>query len=209
MRIKGLTRTFRGSHANSTPRETHVCPKRRPPRPQEPVFTGFCRGGLRFGHHTALNRGLTPPTGGNCTIRRTTRRRHADNQRLMLQNPHRCRYGERRRDVMGQAAAPVSGGRPETGHTDCATTKQSPQQEPRRAAAGIKLAQHTPSHRMCGTKLTQLESHGPTSGTKLSLLARNCPFWHVLRTQGELCTAVATKKPRMANFVPNTRRRRG
>ena len=46
-----------------------------------------------------------PPVGGNCTIRRTTRRRHADSQRLMLQNPHRHRYGGRRRD-RGLAAAP-------------------------------------------------------------------------------------------------------
>ena len=37
-----------------------------------------------------------PPVGGNCTIRRTTRRRHADSQRLMLQNPHRHRCAERR-----------------------------------------------------------------------------------------------------------------
>ena len=32
-----------------------------------------------------------PPNGGNCTIRGTTRRRHADSQLLMLQNPHQCR----------------------------------------------------------------------------------------------------------------------
>ena len=37
-----------------------------------------------------------PPNGGNGVIRTTTRRRHADNQRLMLQNPHRHRYGRRR-----------------------------------------------------------------------------------------------------------------
>ena len=36
-----------------------------------------------------------PPNGGNCTIRGTTRRRHADSQLLMLQNPHQCRSIER------------------------------------------------------------------------------------------------------------------
>ena len=55
---------------------------------------------------------------------------------------------------------------------------------------GIKLAQHTPSHRMCGIKL--------------ALLARNGSFWRVLRVHGELSTVFATNKPSRANFVPNT-----
>ena len=38
-----------------------------------------------------------PPKGGNGGIRDPTRRRHADSQPLMLQNPHRHRYGGRRR----------------------------------------------------------------------------------------------------------------
>ena len=38
------------------------------------------------------------PNGGNGVIRTTTRRRHADSQPLMLQNPHRHRRGGRRRD---------------------------------------------------------------------------------------------------------------
>ena len=31
-----------------------------------------------------------PPHGGNCTIRATTRRRHAEGMLLMVQNPHHC-----------------------------------------------------------------------------------------------------------------------
>ena len=38
------------------------------------------------------------PNGGNGVIRTTTRRRHADSQPLMLQNPHRHRYGGHRRE---------------------------------------------------------------------------------------------------------------
>ena len=38
-----------------------------------------------------------PPNGGNGVIRTTTRRRHADSQPLMLQNPHRRQHGGRRR----------------------------------------------------------------------------------------------------------------
>ena len=37
-------------------------------------------------------------------------------------------------------------------------------------------------------------------GTKLALLARNGPNWRVLPAHGELSTAVATNKPRRANF---------
>ena len=37
-----------------------------------------------------------PPNGGNGVIRGATRRRHADSQLLMLQNPHRLRDDERR-----------------------------------------------------------------------------------------------------------------
>ena len=78
VRIKGLTRMFRGLRANNTPRQAPLCPKRRPPRPQPPVFTGFRRGGLHFGRHTAARRGLAVTERGKCVIRDPTRRRHAD-----------------------------------------------------------------------------------------------------------------------------------
>ena len=39
-----------------------------------------------------------PPNGGNGVIRTRTRRRHADSQLLMLQNPHRHRRGGHQRD---------------------------------------------------------------------------------------------------------------
>ena len=37
-------------------------------------------------------------------------------------------------------------------------------------------------------------------GTKLALLAQNDPNWHILPAHGELSTAVASNKPRRANF---------
>lgn len=43
--------------------------------------------GLHFGDYTASGRDLTTTKRGNCTIRGATRRRHADSQLLMLQNP--------------------------------------------------------------------------------------------------------------------------
>ena len=76
--------------------------------------------GLHFGEHTTSSPGLTTTKRGNCTIRAATRRRHADSQALMVQNPHqRCgaprkgRKGWRARPDpkdAGLAAAPVGGG---------------------------------------------------------------------------------------------------
>ena len=65
-----------------------------------------------------------PPIGGNCNIRGATRRRHADSQLLMLQNPHRHQCRARCRGREGQAGAPVGVGNPATAHTEGATTKQ-------------------------------------------------------------------------------------
>lgn len=49
-----------------------------------------------------------PPIGGICIIRGVTRRRHAEAEFLMLQNPHR-RCGERRRGA-GMRSVGVRGG---------------------------------------------------------------------------------------------------
>ena len=100
---------FGGSRASSMRGQAPLCPHRRPPRPQHPIVSVFRRGGLHFGRHTnqshartATKQGelrcerctveLTPrrgrhQTGGNCTNRGATRRRHADTVLLMVQNP--------------------------------------------------------------------------------------------------------------------------
>ena len=48
-----------------------------------------------------------PQNGGNCIIRGATRRRHADNQLLMLQNPPLPPTKQPRDGPQGQAAVPV------------------------------------------------------------------------------------------------------
>ena len=57
VRIKGLTRMFRGLRANGARCLAPLCPKRRPLRTQHPAFSVFRQGGLHFGHHTAARRG--------------------------------------------------------------------------------------------------------------------------------------------------------
>ena len=62
-------------------------PKRRPLRPQQPVFSVFRRGGLHFGHDTTANRDLTATRRGLALLETPTRRRHAVSQLLMPQRP--------------------------------------------------------------------------------------------------------------------------
>ena len=83
------------------------------------------------------------PNGGNGVIRATTRRRHAANQLLMLQNPHRIRCNERQTDLVGPAAAPadmaavpVGGGSSTPGHMDGATAGQNSPSSPKMAQFG-------------------------------------------------------------------------
>ena len=55
------------------------------PRPYHHQSEGIA---LHEGHHSPLVRASRPPNGGIGIIRGVTRRRHADSQLLMLQNPH-------------------------------------------------------------------------------------------------------------------------
>ena len=131
--------------------------------------------GLHFGNYTASGRGLTTTKRGNCTIRGATRRRQADSQLLMLQNPQYHQYGSR--------------------PTDCRPCPQCPR----------ATESHTMEQGWCHgeRKLALQESHSPTCGTKLALLAQNGPIWQVLPVQGELYTAVTSNKPSRANFLPH------
>lgn len=131
--------------------------------------------GLHFGNYTASGRGLTTTKRGNCTIRGATRRRQADSQLLMLQNPQYHQYGSR--------------------PTDCRPCPQCPR----------ATESHTMEQGRCHgeRKLALQESHSPTCGTKLALLAQNGPIWQVLPVQGELYTAVTSNKPSRANFLPH------
>ena len=125
VRVAGLTRMFSGSCASDTPGQAPLRPQRRPSRPRHPVVGVCYRGGLRLGRrrleprpHRLQAWGIalygdpcvtclpvtSPPSGGNCTIRGATRRRHAEGRLLMLQNPpitpgvmlpHWCRTARR------------------------------------------------------------------------------------------------------------------
>ena len=95
-----------------------------------------------------------PPNGGNYIIRGVTRRRHADSQLLMLQNPHCCWSEGRRTDRRAWLRCPWAAARPgrgADGRRDASNWTHGlrdseiklAQQEPHRASSGTKFAQHT------------------------------------------------------------------
>jgi len=111
----------------------------------------------------ALGSAGSSPNGGNHVIRGTTRRRHAANQLLMLQNPHR---------------QPAS----------CAT---SPTRPGRRADWREKIAQHGPFSSISAKKLAQHGPSSGISAKKFAQQAQKRRFWGVLSVQGELFRARA------------------
>ena len=97
------------------------------------------------------------PNGGNGVIRATTRRRHAANQLLMLQNPHRSRCDERQSNLVGSATAPagmaavpVGGGSSTPGHTDGATAGQNSPCTLLHTACAVQNSPCSPKMAQCG-----------------------------------------------------------
>ena len=88
MRYSGFPFAIAGLRANNTLCQTPLCPKRRPPRPQQPIFSVFHRGGLHFEHHTASSRGFTATKRECCIIRTPTRRQPSPHS--VKSHRHRC-----------------------------------------------------------------------------------------------------------------------
>ena len=128
-----------------------------------------------------------PPIGGNCNIRGATRRRHADSQLLMLQNPHRhqCRARCRGRGPGWGAGGCRKPGNCTHGRRHGETNFA--QQEPRRAAS----VQNSPSTSRTAPLPVQNSPCSPE-------MARLALFLHAGRVlyrshhqeaeQGEFCT---------------------
>ena len=136
------------------------------------------------------------PNGGNGVIRATTRRRHAANQLLMLQNPHRSRCDERQSNLVGSATAPagmaavpVGGGSSAPGHTDCAAEEQNSPCTPLLTACAGQNSPSTLLLTACAGQNSPNKNHaGP-------LPVQNSPCSPKMAQFGAFC-------PRMANFLP-------
>ena len=167
-----------GSPTSNTPRQTPLCPKRRPPRPRQPIFNVFRRGGLHFGRCANHRHDRTATTRGNGVIRSVTRRRHAGSQLLMLQNPHRSQP-EVRRAASKTGAVPVG---------------------------AKKFAQHAPSSGISAKKFAQhaMKRHFwvifPALGELFRVSASSAPrranfFAHEARHHGDIETNDTTAHP--------------
>ena len=124
--LKGSCCQQRGPAASMATMTDTTVPKTQTTSPTTPRFSAFFIEVVCTLGTTAPQTVISPPpNGGNGVIRDPTRRRHADSQPLMLQNPHRHRYGGHRRDrragprhrrnrkagLQGtRAAVPVGGG---------------------------------------------------------------------------------------------------
>ena len=141
MRRSGLPLATSSSRANNTPCQTPLCPKRRPPRPQQPIFSVFYRGGLHFERRTTTNRDLTITKRGNFA----TRGSDTSATRHQKASYRKTPPAPVRRLPEGQAAVPVGGGRAWPGFE---TTRRA------------KLAARTASGRAAAHRHTQRP--GPT-----------------------------------------------
>ena len=160
--------------------------------------------------------------GGNGVIRGTTRRRHAGSQFLMLQNPHRCRCSERRRDLMGWPRCPwAAGGR----QVETRTVPRQRNTPPPRTAPGhfrykTRPTRTAPGHFRYKTRPAHPFSPHVRDKTrparpKWPNLARFSHAWRTLyrcrqqeTTHGELCTACEAETGLAITAHQNHRRRR-
>ena len=104
----------------------------------------------------ALGAAGPPRNGGNGVIRGTTRRRHAANQLLMLQNPHRSQPRAPRR-LQDLGAGPIG---------------------------AKELAQHRPSSSISAKKFSQHSPSSGSSAKKFSQQAQKRRFWGVFKRAG-------------------------
>ena len=114
-----------------------VVPKRRPPSPQQPIFSNFRPMGLLFGAlHRPEPRSHRYLMGGITPSKPPTRRRRAARGLRMAQNPHRRRSGGRR-------AASKTGTVP-------IGAKKLAQHGPSSGSSAKKLAQHAQKRQIRG-----------------------------------------------------------
>ena len=114
--LKGSCCQQRGPAASTATTTDTTAPKTQTTSPTTPDFRRFSpRWSALWAPHHLKPRPHRHQTGGNGVIRTTTRRRHADRQPLMLQNPHRHRRGGHR----GGTAGPGSRGTGEIGRPGC------------------------------------------------------------------------------------------
>ena len=118
-------------------RATHTpgnCPKRRPLRCWQPIFSVFHRGGLRFGRHTTSNRGRATANLGELRHARVRHAGDTPSEGFAWRKTPTATSGERAAGGReGLAAAPVGGGGAWPGFK---TSRRSTRQRAKRRRCG-------------------------------------------------------------------------
>ena len=106
--LKGSCCQQRGPAASTATTTDTTAPKTQTTSPTTPDFQRFSSrwSALWAPHHLTSRPRRHQTNGGNGGIRDPTRRRHADSQPLMLQNPHSNQHGGHQRDRRARASAP-------------------------------------------------------------------------------------------------------
>ena len=114
--------------------------------------------GLQFGGRTTSRRGLTTTKRGGIALHEAPiRRRHADSQLLMLQNPHRHRHERHRRNQRARPRRPLAHSSP----------APQPDPVPRKSAGPQATTSSTQQHVVSYNRgfSTSLPTVLPESGT--------------------------------------------
>ena len=118
-----------------------------------------------------------PPNGGNCIIRGVTRRRHADSQLLMLQNPHCCWSEGHRTDRRAWLRCPWAAGpgRALRRRADRSSRRGWPKRAaptPPPAKFRMQFPRGTNRHKLKNRRISTIRTETPTCGHGNCM--RNC-----------------------------------
>ena len=146
-------------------RATHTpgnCPKRRPLRCWQPIFSVFHRGGLRFGRHTTSNRGRATANLGELRHARVRHAGDTPSEGFAWRKTPTATSGERAAGGReGLAAAPVGGGGAWPGFETTRRAKLAARTARGRATAHGHTKQPGPRDRPHGARNTRGATSNP------------------------------------------------
>ena len=199
--LKGSCCQQRGPAASTATTTDTTAPKTQTTSPTTPDFRRFSpRWSALWAPHHLKPRPHRHQTGGNGVIRTTTRRRHADRQPLMLQNPHRHRRGGHRGGPQGPGpAAPERsegraagrGARGRRGRTTIQRADRSSRRgRPKRAAPTpppakfrMQFPRSTNRHKLKNRRISTIRTQSPTCAHGNCM--RNCWLAAIAGHQGD------------------------
>ena len=177
--LKGSCCQQRGPAVSMATTTDTTAPKTQTTSPTTPRFSAFFIEVVCTLGTTQPRTVISPsPNGGNGGMRTTTRRRHADSQPLMLQNPHRHRYGGHRRD---RGAWPDN--EPTRRSKLAARTAEAGGLTPPPAEFRMQFPRSTNRHKLKYRRISMIRTQTPTCAHGKCM--RNCWLTAIAGHQGD------------------------